>query len=246
MGAGDCIVALLDMLGARTADEEVTDRLYRSMGFLRERMEFRAHDMVRQGQGWIQHLPSPQTLAFGDSLLFLWEVGQESKWLPVVGQLLSDVFLDALEKGVPLRGAISYGHAQYDNAVVLGPAISDAAEWYEEVNALAVVVTPRTGLLLDDIECQMGAKRLARAFIRHGFRLKRQEGDRQLWTVSWPASPREHAQGQSIGGQDIRRTVLSWLREFAMPYGTECKYYEALRVFDEYEREFPHLQDHSG
>jgi len=55
----------------------------------------------------------------------------------------------ALSHRIPLRGAISYGkYIEYDN-IMQGPAVDEAASWYEFVDWIGVVLTPSAQMKID-------------------------------------------------------------------------------------------------
>ena len=173
-------------------------------------------------------LPAPKYRRFGDTVLLLWHVEQEHKYLPFVGYVLSKIFVEALKKGIPLRGALGYGDVAYDEQVAVGPAISDVAEWYEEADALAVLVTPRTGLLLDAYRKQ-NPELIAKAFTKHSIPLTREQGKRELWAISWPAVLRE----SNPECPDLRERLLNLLHDkFTMPKKAVAKYYNMLEFYD--------------
>lgn len=232
MARGCCAVALLDVLGAATNDKEVTERVYGQVMTLRGIMEGVVDQLRRDAASAPEEFREPQFMIFGDTVQFLWQLDDQEKYLPVVGKALGHVFVDALQKGIPLRGALSFGHAAYDDRVAVGPAVSDAAGWYEEANALAVLVTPRTGLILDMYDRQNPGL-MAQAFTKFDFLLNGTQTQQQLWTVAWPAVLRERCLASGIPEADIRPRLLSTFhRGFGMPKGTETKYYEALRFYD--------------
>lgn len=232
MRQGDCAVALLDMLGAATNDAEVTKRIYDQVEALRQSMEDIIAQLRRDAVIASEEFQEPQFTIFGDTVLFLWQLDEQDRYLPVVGNALGHLFVGALQHGIPLRGALSFGHAAYDDRVAVGPAVSDAAAWYEEANALAVLVTPRTGLILD-VYNQQNPGLVAQAFARFDFDLKQAQTRRTLWTVAWPAVLRERCLRDGIPEADMRPRLLKTLhRLFVMPKGTETKYYEALRFYD--------------
>ncbi len=235
MTHGKCIVALLDVLGARTHDIEMTERVFEQTKDLRGIIEEALAEMQKpidesndQAGSPGPRLPAPEYRRFGDTVLLLWHVGQEHKYLPFLGYALSNIFVDALNQGIPLRGALGYGDVAYDKEVAVGPAISDVAEWYEEADALGVLVTPRTGLLLDAYRKQ-NPEFIAKAFTKHNIPLTHEEKKRELWAISWPVVLQEKHPEDPI----LRETLLSLLHDkFTMPKKAVAKYYNMLEFYD--------------
>lgn len=228
---GNCAVALLDVLGAATNDTEVTEKVGEQVIALREIMaEIVAQ--LRQDATTVGGFREPQFMIFGDTVLFLWQLDEQTNYLPVVGYALGNVFVEALQQGIPLRGALAFGYAAYDDQVAVGPAVSDAAAWFEQADALAVLVTPRTGLAVEMYSHQ-NPEFIDKAFAKFNFKLKGSTTRQELWAVSWPAVLRDRCRNDGISEADIRPRLLSTLHQkFVIPKGTEMKYYEALRFYD--------------
>lgn len=231
MQSGDCAVALLDILGSRTYDMEVAPKVRKRIDILRQSIDRVIEECRKQSEEQQVQLIPPQYMAFGDSVLLLWQLGDKTNYLPFFGYALASVFLDCLTHGVPLRGALSFGHVLYDDRIAVGPAISDAAEWYEAANALGILLTPRTALLVDAYRPQDRGL-IDEAFAKFRFRLKDITDRRTMWAVSWPSVLKGRHNGDDLDA--LRARLVSTLHDqFVIPRGTETKYQEALRFFDE-------------
>ena len=99
----------------------------------------------------------------------------KSKWGPVVGPktlIISDTFIIRIEGpkrdclnymsvvtsflmhelyslGLFVRGAISFGKYSIKDTTLIGPAIDDAASWFEMPNMIGVVTTPTASYIVD-------------------------------------------------------------------------------------------------
>jgi hypothetical protein len=88
---------------------------------------------------------------FGDTLLITYEIKDRSKeqqYFVGLGFILRLFLCEALQLGLMFRGSLSLGDYVDKDSVVLGPAISDAAAWYEELDMMGVVLTPHATLAL--------------------------------------------------------------------------------------------------
>jgi hypothetical protein len=84
---------------------------------------------------------------FGDSLLMSYEVLRERQindYLSKIGFILNILIPTALEKGILFRGALSIGNFIENEDVVLGPAVTDAATWYDKLDMIGIMTTPAT------------------------------------------------------------------------------------------------------
>ncbi len=89
------------------------------------------------------------TLFFSDTVLFVYPV--HDKKIARICDFISYIcffFSEALSKDILYRGAISVGEfymskgPQIDDAVIVGPAINDAATYYEQSNWVGISLTP--------------------------------------------------------------------------------------------------------
>jgi len=151
------IIVLLDALGVRTIDKEVTknylaelDRLKSKIvmmkeiaaGVMRTSISILADDVVSKFNFRF----------FGDTVLMIYSIPKESdadfikiRLIPaslIVGMLICN----GLEVGIPFRGALSIGsyYSNQERSVDLGPAITDAANWYDKSDIIGIMATPNT------------------------------------------------------------------------------------------------------
>lgn len=66
-------------------------------------------------------------------------------------QICSRIIEYALSRGIPLRGAISYGKFNESDRIMVGPAIDEAAAWHESTDWIGVVLTPTAQFYLENI-----------------------------------------------------------------------------------------------
>jgi hypothetical protein len=103
----------------------------------------------------IQHYPQGevQHLVFNDTVAVGWKIPEPN--LVVVAlffKQLQELVMNMLEIGVPLRGAISEGQyivpksSDSENRYLLGDAVNDAAEWYERMDLIGLIMTPKASM----------------------------------------------------------------------------------------------------
>lgn len=67
--------------------------------------------------------------------------------------LISQILLTGLNRGMCLRGSVSYGtyftHRDMNHPFVIGPAVDEAAAWYEAANWFGVYTAPTANFLID-------------------------------------------------------------------------------------------------
>lgn len=103
----------------------------------------------------------------------------------------ASILRDAISVGIFLRGAISYGLYYHKNSQVFGPAVEEAAAWYEETDWIGVSATPSLGHVLDLLERKRGAVKSS-FFVKHEVPFKRPELKRcPMWALGWPLTAAE-------------------------------------------------------
>ncbi|HCE41974.1 MAG TPA: hypothetical protein DET40_00305 [Lentisphaeria bacterium] len=58
------------------------------------------------------------------------------------GHIISFAIIESLKQKLPIRGATAYGQFSIKENIMIGPAIDEAAEWYEATDWIGVIQTP--------------------------------------------------------------------------------------------------------
>ena len=227
------VVVMLDALGGRTLNRQDTD------DFLDRRRKFIENlknafcelpDSSRQ-----HHISEPDVFTFQDTIIISWHFGElgfkhhPEVVLPELGLWLMQAMKIGIEIGFPFRGAIAIGDYIKETNCLLGPAVSEAASWYERADWLGIIAAPSCGhhiyriaelCRLPKLDSYIGDR-----FIQYDVPLVN-EGPMKLWAVSWPKAyckPDYHG---------ARGDFFCHLVELAVPVGTERKYANTVNFFD--------------
>ena len=141
-----------------------------------------------------------------------------------------------LREGFLFRGALSIGDFVQSEATVIGPAITDAACWYEMADWFGIIATPSCGHRLSYFAeiLKKENKDLHAWYVEYEVPLKKGK-KHSLWVVSWPAQyPPILGNVMDVGPKKL---FLAHLRDFPVPGGTEAKYSNTITFFDWYCRE---------
>lgn len=186
----------------------------------------------------------PIAHTYGDTVLYTLAFqnpdDEECMWNTVkrAGCFARMVVLSGLRCGIRFRGAMSIGKYVESDTHVIGPAVADAATWYEETQWIGVIATPTLGLhlnllcmLLDKIQpCSSHG-----VFVRYNVPLH--SGRKEMWAI---ASPVEYAQQLSrekqraVTRDEIMEILFQQLCIYTAPKGTEDKYSNTIEFFDWY------------
>jgi hypothetical protein len=128
------------------------------------------------------------------------------------------------------RGAVSMGllyKADHATNTIMGPALTDAAEWYERAEWIGVHMTPRA-TIRTNAWLQGGGSEMGSVLVDYNVPL-RDKGRLELKAINWPKAL------YLSSGKDVARARTSLLNRFgdhSMPSGTELKYFHALGFFE--------------
>jgi hypothetical protein len=195
---------------------------------------------------------------FGDTIAFTWSWNYESdpklkndNWsrvyqlLSVVAQYLSVFFYRAFSKQILFRGAISFGEflVSSDNTALIGPAVADAAKWYEKADWAGLIATTKMGLAFDSANEYLQTSegkvlnplvKLETAFVSYEVPLKSQK--QHLWSLAWfneykASVLRQHSPRSA---EIEKHTTAQFLQDMSLcsiAIGTEAKYENTIKFF---------------
>jgi hypothetical protein len=222
-------VALLDALGSKTASLKEAELYLQNIRDIKEAVTRTIEvnfDVTPLKSGAMSDV---SCRLFGDSVLLTHSISDPDDEFRVFEHLAYVIrrFINvALEKGLLFRGSISLGEFVNEDEIVLGPAISDAAAWYEQLDSVGVLCTPQATMALKSIL----RKEYAGGDPINGYATwmdvilevpKLKCGlDLELFVVNWLSVSRHHTRGNG--------TLDEWfykiMRSFPIPPGTESKF----------------------
>lgn len=155
------------------------------------------------------------------------------------GHILRVAEMIALQKGVLLRGSFASGEfyrVSIETNTVLGPAVRDAARWYDQADWVGIHATPRTSLLIQSY-LDRAKTEIEFVLVPYDVPLKA-KGERArstsvvpvLYAVNWPKAL--HIQYENNSARVIRGQLASWLATDDIPPGVEQKHSQAIKFFD--------------
>jgi hypothetical protein len=224
----------------------ILDALGTKLLSLTEAMEFvRLRDSIRQSTEKVAEsgLPGLQkervkTFTFNDTLIYAYE--------PPAGVTLVEIerfchllriaeTLSIVEK-YPFRGAFAVGeYFVGDSQTVLGPAVSDAAAWFEAADWIGVHATPHASMFIQSLMEQAPNAKLEHVLVDYDVPFTKEKSKHKLKAINWPKG--FYLNGvRPAGGGATRGLVLSALTKRRVPKDTESKYVNAVEFFDAVEK----------
>jgi len=224
------ILALMDALGARTMNIEKSEKYLKGIASLEFAIQTTYH--ITQGEESDPSLLPVKELKprfFGDSILMTYQVQNPellTKFLDKVIFTLNCFVPDAMELGILFRGALSIGYYLEEQDVALGPAVTDAANWYEKADFIGIILTPSASHHIkagcakergpDALDCF-----LAGPLVSYDVPLS--DGKTlETYALNWPHIT------SAVHGKMGKQPLLPWfydqVKKFSIPLGTETKY----------------------
>ena len=146
-------------------------------------------------------------------------------------------------EGTPFRGAFGVGDFYIgDTQTILGPAVIDAATWYESADWIGIQATPHASMFIQSLLDQSSSS-LEHVLIDYDVPL-RDRSKRRLKAVNWPKGFYMN-QLRPSGVGKTRGLVLAALTKRRVPKDTESKHFNAVEFFD-YVEALQRMDNHFG
>lgn len=244
------IVALIDALGVSSYSIEDSKTFLSKKQLLLNFIE--THKGIlnsKHKDKRLTKLNKPNVFTFGDTIIFLWELEKKDEYhfaTVIVADWLRPFIYLGLKRNLYFRGAISIGEYVHDNkTTVIGPAIADAASWYEQSEWFGIAATPSFNFYLERVEKvidKVDNIDFFKSYVKYPVQCK--GGIYNLFSISWPF---EFFNKTSTTTDEAHYSFVKYLypnqvnSKFYMPKGTENKYINSKEFFDFYCREFGEL-----
>lgn len=230
-------VAVIDALGVSSRDIEQSKDFLRNLNKLLKDME----SLTKSFAEFDKNVPVPELYTFGDTIIFTWDVGKDRimKGLGPIGAWFCRLILSGVHKKMLLRGAISIGEYVTKENTVIGPALADAAQWYNDADWFGIILTPTLEFHLLTCIYSDNKNRIhyfEQWFVNYNIPWKG-ESKRKMWCIAWPY---KLLLNDSIENSLCILSTMLW--DFPKPKGTENKYYHSYKFFKWYFKKIrPHI-----
>jgi len=232
------IVVLLDALGTRTANIEQAEKYIETVNSLKKVTlpNIKQFLTLNDNAETIKRIYSSLKYRFfGDSLLFTIEVKNDVHFTESFQHfvtILSMMIVSALEKGILFRGALAIGNYIEDSTIVLGPAVTDAASWYEKIDLMTVIASPAA---TNFIKAEYSTKKnfnesKPMPLIRMADVPCSDNKEVKAYLLDWPMFICIMA---DVNKMDPFQAYYVIFKELPIPIGTELKYYNTEKFFKE-------------
>lgn len=222
------VVVLLDFLGARNFSIEDSIKFIADRDEIVEELH-RTELSIKNKDTDVTTTYKLEIATFGDSILIAANTGEQNKGqgLYLISLMLKDIILYCLTKNLLIRGSISSGDYIFDTSTntVIGPAIADAAYWYEAANWIGIITTPKLHLFLKSTDRNIIAlsvpNYIPETIIEYNVPLK--NGKKiSLYAINWISL---------IKGNEERSAIILTLQNLTKN-GVEDKYINTLQFLE--------------
>lgn len=223
------LVAILDALGAASYTEDEITRFLGSRKLVLALLDEKADAIL--GAIRKDHLT---TFTFNDTVVIIYRTERQSTLTDVKRffTLLRKFVVDSLANRILFRGSIAIGlfYVDDDSNTILGPAVTDAASWYDRADWIGVHATPHASMYIDSLvdDDEKMSKILCVDYsvpLTDGTTLA-------MKAVNWPKAFYVPGLSPCTGSENPRGKCLQLLAKHRMPRGTERKYQNSIAFFD--------------
>jgi hypothetical protein len=223
------LVAILDALGASSYTEDDIQRFLGSRKLVLTLLDEKADAVL--GEIRRDHLT---TFTFNDTVMIIYRTVRPSTLEDIKAffTLLRKFTVDSLANGILFRGSVAIGPFYVDDSTntILGPAVTDAASWYDRADWIGVHATPHASMYIDSL---IDGTVKASTYLYVEYLVPLNDGDGvPVKAINWPKAFYVPSLTPSIGVQHPRAKCLTLFAHHTVPKGTESKYRNSIAFFD--------------
>lgn len=228
-------IFILDALGASTFDKKRIESFIEARKVINDLIS----DVIKSS-GNNDAIKFCEIFTFGDTVLVAVALKTEKdiggSFVIPVTSMQQYMLMSLISSKILYRGAFSVGEFFVDGEsnTVMGPAVSDAAAWYESANLPALIATPKTRYF---IEFHYQRSKLKESFpLFHEYNVPMRDGKRKdMYLVPWLSglygeSFQKHQFGSVL--PDVDKFFKGILQLLDIPKGTEEKYENLVDYFE--------------
>lgn len=95
------------------------------------------------------HGKETYVISISDTIAILTE-GDACSTIKIHAEICNKILPISVSSKIPLRGAISYGNYKFQDNVMVGPAVDEAASWHESTEWIGVILAPTAQIHLSN------------------------------------------------------------------------------------------------
>lgn len=225
------LISILDALGAARYNDEDIARFLSSRDRVLAILHDKAH--VKEVRGEIVR-SDISTFTFNDTVLIVYR----TKLAPTLRDiehfclLLRKFLADSMSQGILFRGSLSLGsfYVDDDSNTVMGPAVTDAAAWYDSAEWMGINATPHATIAIESL-LEQARGNVGHLLVDYPVPLKARTA-LKLKAVNWPKGFYVRGVRPLTEPENERAKCLSLLAAHGVPKGAEQKHFNTIAFFD--------------
>jgi hypothetical protein len=240
------IVAMLDVLGAKQYNKRESEKYLEEIQKIIYKLDKKYDKELKIikilfGDTIIAYIKFNYSKNNMEDLELINNLVYFSRWI-------QPIIWEALRNHILLRGAISIGYFySYEvNKILLGPAVSDVASWYEQSDFFGIICTPLAGFYVAQYDEPLSGIRehvkndiineIPKIFVRYDVPLK-ENRKHYLYSINWidiydyDSDYKKYVDDSMNKFKDLtlnnisKYDYYSYIQSFNIPVGTENKYF---------------------
>ncbi len=225
------LIAILDALGAASYDDQDISRFLSSRERVLAILQDKAHAKEVRGEIVGAEI---STFTFNDTVLIVYRTKQAPTLTDIEHfcLLLRKFVADSLSQGILFRGSLSLGgfFVEVASNTVMGPAVTDAAAWYDSAEWMGINATPHATIAIQSL-LEQAKGNLGHLLVDYPVPLKGR-APLSLKAVNWPKGFYVRGVRPLTDGENERAKCLSLLAAHGVPKGAEQKHFNTIDFFD--------------
>lgn len=224
------IVAVLDALGASSYNQGEIGRFMQSRQIVMELLKEKAEEAITLKK------ENLTTFTFNDTVIIALtstDITPSAKEARSFLSIIRKFIVDSLQYSILFRGAFSLGRFHVDDTTntIMGPAITDAAAWYDKSDWIGIMATPRASIWLQSMMEKSCSISWSHLIMDYPVPLK--VGSPQtLKVVNWPKVFSVPSISPCNDDETPREKFHALLRIHTVPFGSEQKFFNSIAFFD--------------
>ncbi|MDE1877997.1 MAG: hypothetical protein KGI07_05635 [Thaumarchaeota archaeon] len=164
---------------------------------------------------------------FSDTIIVTYQGDNLLNLLSHLSLHLAYPFCDAMLHRIFFRGVISVGRFRRTRNMIIGPAVDEAAEWYENYNWMGITLCPSASQIIEENDLENQS---------HGwyerYTVESKNGVNDTWALNWPSQFRGVMRFMA-DNREPRQVITQILSDHPDESRIRSKYETTMRFFND-------------
>lgn len=154
-------------------------------------------------------------------------VFESDRLLFYAARLISPMLLNGIFKGIYLKGVISVGQFFESQTSIIGPAVDEAADWYEKIEWIGVSSAPTAHFTLEKLfEVKQD---ISKWYVKYPVPMKAGITTEVVWAVNWPALYLTYSDKEAMS---LKALILNKFASRPISSDAVTKFHNTIKFYD--------------